>query len=820
MQAQTRREVAGAAAILFVFVNLVFAPFLWGDRTMMSSADEAASIYAAGAAPAAPGPIAAARTLDPGAAAWQTEPEFALEHQMLARGELPLWNPYVGFGQPFAANMIAQPYYPLTAIVDLNASPRAYNWYVALRFWLAGFFAFLFLRYFVRTVAALAGGSAFAFTGYLVLYYDLPHISVEVLVPALLWSIERAVRSRDRASVGVVALVSAAVVFGGMPESAFLAFAFAVVYAVVRILSDSVLRKGWRADALRLGAGFALGALASGIAAVPFLEFLPISQNTHAGAGSGGQIVGLVTDHWDPRLAVQYLAPLMFGLPFSNELTTNVGLRGYWGVAAAFFALVTVVSAAGDRIRRVQASWSPETFFAIAAAVLLLKRFGVPLVQWIGLLPGFSLIVFPKYEEILTGMSVAALAAFGIERIASGRAPRYAVVAAGAALLAVLTAGLELAGPASGATIYLHGALAWSLAVLAAVAALAWFAPRTRFARYTAGGAATIVALDVVSCFLLPLWYVVTVPPPIALDPEKGAPYVAFVQRATERTHERFLGLDALLYPEWSSAFGILDVRDLNPLTVRTFLPFARAFLTSATPSSNELVDRFGGSTLSRLDDPLLQRFLTLSSVRYVARHPLTRVAAKPAQPQFATAFWSPDAEVLRFADPLPRIAVYTRVVAAADDAAALQLLASPHHDVWNVAVVTVSGADASSVAADLQAAPGRQATAGTLERYDSRNVVATVDAPARALAVLDDTDFPGWRATVDDRAAPIVRANGLFRGVEVPPGRHRIAFRYEPASFTIGLVMTVIGLAISTVLVLARFLPGPVRKADSVTAG
>ena len=37
------------ALILFVVVNLTFAPFLWGDRNMMSSSVDASSIFVTGA---------------------------------------------------------------------------------------------------------------------------------------------------------------------------------------------------------------------------------------------------------------------------------------------------------------------------------------------------------------------------------------------------------------------------------------------------------------------------------------------------------------------------------------------------------------------------------------------------------------------------------------------------------------------------------------------------------------------------------------------------------------------------------------------------
>ena len=809
----SRREALSGAGVLFLVINAIFAPFLWGDRSMMSSSLDSASIYEQGASPGAPVRSGGLKELDPGAAAWQTEPVFALEHRLLAQGSAPLWNPYVGFGQPLAANMQSQPFSPMAWIVEAHPSIRAYNAYVALRFWVAALFAFLFLGFYVRLWPALGGGIAYAFTGYLVLYYDMPELSVEVLLPALLWAIERLVRRPGPNAVGVLALVVAATVFGGMPESAFLAFFFAAAYGLVRALADPLTRR----QALKiagLGASAtALGALSSSVLTLPFLEFLQRSLSQHAATAGAG----LAADIWDFRLAAIYLAPLIGGPPWNDifhGFSGHTGIRGYWGVAAAYLALVAVWSRIADLTRDRPVPWTPELFFASAAVLLLLKRFGWPLVNALGALPGFVQIYFVKYEEALIGISVAALAAFGIERLATRRAGRIAPIAAALIILTLLTFDAAIVEPAVLALArhgeYFGNALVWALFVFAVVVGLGWWAQRSE-ARFVGLAATLLVTVDLFGCYLVPMWYIVNEPPPMALNPLVGAAYVAYVQRETGRTHERFLGLDYLLYPEWSSAFGITDVRDLNALYARDYLPFVRTFFPDQG-ATTEIRDRFSGSTITHLDDRLSRRFLALSSVRFVAAPPGTAIRFDAPSGErlspFSVAAQTPGARILRFASPLPRVALYARVVRAADVDRALTTLAAPDHDVRRVAVVTVNGPDAAAIVGDLAAGPDVQAGAGTLERYESDDVVAAVDARTRVLAVLNDTDYPGWRATVDGRAVPIVRANALFRGVEVEPGRHTIEFRYRPRSFEIGFWLTLAGLGIALALALSELRP------------
>jgi hypothetical protein len=47
---------------------------------------------------------------------------------------------------------------------------------------------------------------------------------------------------------------------------------------------------------------------------------------------------------------------------------------------------------------------------------------------------------------------------------------------------------------------------------------------------------------------------------------------------------------------------------------------------------------------------------------------------------------------------------------------------------------------------------------------------------------------FPGWRAWVNGREAPVLRANYTFRALALPPGSSSVVFRYAPLSFRIGL--------------------------------
>ena len=52
-------------------------------------------------------------------------------------------------------------------------------------------------------------------------------------------------------------------------------------------------------------------------------------------------------------------------------------------------------------------------------------------------------------------------------------------------------------------------------------------------------------------------------------------------------------------------------------------------------------------------------------------------------------------------------------------------------------------------------------------------------------MLMVHEVYYPGWVAEIDGQPARILRANVLFRGVEVGEGRHIVVFRFEPFSLS-----------------------------------
>ena len=156
------------------------------------------------------------------------------------------------------------------------------------------------------------------------------------------------------------------------------------------------------------------------------------------------------------------------------------------------------------------------------------------------------------------------------------------------------------------------------------------------------------------------------------------------------------------------------------------------------------------------------------------------------------------EARVFEVPQVLPRASIYS-AIEILPDSGALARLGDPSFDPRLTVTVSRESLSAEQTAASqtLAAAAGAPVRAASILQYRSQRVRIEAETDAPALLMLNDTDFPGWRAYVNGQPARIVSANYLFRGVFVPAGKHIVEFRYEPRSFQAGVAISLATLAI-----------------------
>ena len=208
---------------------------------------------------------------------------------------------------------------------------------------------------------------------------------------------------------------------------------------------------------------------------------------------------------------------------------------------------------------------------------------------------------------------------------------------------------------------------------------------------------------------------------------------------------------------------GIEQTLGYNPVRLRLYSQATGAEDTVGLPEQRKFPPLFPSYA-----SPLAN----LLGLRYIATPSPLEAFDKRLQSGAMTAvFGSADGLIFENRGALPRVLFATHSVNA-DFAAMLRTGVWPAQDPR--AVVLLEDAAAGEGSARR---PGRVRIAA----YHNTEVVLDADSPDGGFVVLNDLWHPWWFADIDGRAAPIKRANLLFRAVEVPPGRHVVRFMFRP---------------------------------------
>lgn len=103
-----------------------------------------------------------------------------------------------------------------------------------------------------------------------------------------------------------------------------------------------------------------------------------------------------------------------------------------------------------------------------------------------------------------------------------------------------------------------------------------------------------------------------------------------------------------------------------------------------------------------------------------------------------------------------------------------------------------------------------------TIKLYQNNRVEISARLSEPGILVLTDAFYPGWKVFVGGKEQKVLRANYLFRGVELPAGDRMVEFIYEPDSFKLGLIISLLTVGLLVIVPLAGLFHGQVRFANT----
>jgi hypothetical protein len=719
-------------------------------------------------------------------------PTYTFAAEWWRRGIIPLWNPHLFAGAPFVGDPQSGIFYPLNLLTFLISAPltfRDLEYLSVLHFFIAGAGMYAFLRWSKFAVrrspfamsngelrisipAALAGALAFEFSDLFITHFgNLNLIAVVAWLPLVLLFYRRAVtdcprefrgNGRDSAGAGVSRRTHTVVPVHRVRARLVRATRDGCRTRDGRRTNDEGRRaKDDRALVFRHSSLVYLvlvAVVAVGLAAPALLSSIEFTQHTVRAAYSYEQAAQYSLP---PAQLIGLFVPGFFGRGPQNAWGPWARVEvGYIGILPILLALLALV------LRRD----APARFFgALALVGLALALGGYAILHgWLyQLVPGFGQLRAPARFIVLMDFALATLAAFGFDVLlralprASERAFKRIVRAAPFAfLLIALPAGalayaILILGQGQDPVLFARiahatNALAFFILLLALATALL-LARATRFFRPRVW-AVLALALIFFDLFSLGAYVDASTDDPTRVFEHPDA--VAFFKSdgALFRIDPRGTGVDNVWLPDASILYGLFDVNGDNPLVLADFERYWEAL----------------GSRSSRAYDLLNAKYL------------IARKSAPVDRAKFTLAFEDAAFNIYENTRVLPRAFVVSDVRVVPNRAAALDAVRADDFDAAKSVVLeqAISG----------QRSPvSSQQSAVKIVGYGANEILLDVDAPSAGVLVLSEVFYPGWRAWVNDREVEVLRANYLFRAVEISAGAQRVRLLFDPLSFKVG---------------------------------
>ena len=185
--------------------------------------------------------------------------------------QLPLWNPYCGWGLPLLGDIQAAVFSPFRLAFALNPSMYQYNFLLVLEVALAAAGAYLLARQMnVSRAAAFFSATTYGFCPYILYFLELISGTSSVLLPWLFWFFIKLKRQPSMRSALACAFFISVYIASGHPEASFIGVAFATLCLNMLFALRKEIGTGLRWTATIAPIAFCLSAPLI----IPFAEYL------------------------------------------------------------------------------------------------------------------------------------------------------------------------------------------------------------------------------------------------------------------------------------------------------------------------------------------------------------------------------------------------------------------------------------------------------------------------------------------------------------------------------------------------------------------
>jgi hypothetical protein len=700
---------------------------------------------------------------------WEDVVYFDLPNRIFNRdailsGQFPFWNPYSFGGMPFFATFQTGSLYIYNILLSVLPVSNATLWYLVelgliVHLWVGGMGMYLLARTFERSrSAALFAAIAFMLCGFLMLH--LIHVLIIIIVsltPLVMALLLKGCRTGSLRQFALAGLVLGGSIFAGHPQVTLYQFIFLGSFCIYLLCTASGQR-------LRLLLGMAMmfvgGVMLSLVQLLPAMELVPHTVRTN------WSFEALSEGSLSLRQLLTFLMPKLFGGLHIKQGELAYWLRdsfhnGYWtywetgvylGVLPLLLGFIYLLRTHRNGLSRFALVW-------IGTSLLIAMGSNTPLLKLLyDTTPGFDMFRIPSRILYTWALLLPIFAAFLLDRwrnVAVLRTDSRIVLLIGGLATAlglfVLSGAAASFWPEFSDTVKQNFAQKQAFSfILLMVAAATVFLLYQRHALSFNVFAALITALCLIDLFAFGRGYHT-----IATSPTQ---YFARFEQATgvfRQLNQR----EPLIRLKTREGGALLMDRNQGMIEkFQTMEGYAQLNLFRKLPPTSErtALDLMGVRYAIHVD--------TLNGTMGIRQNP--------------TAF--------------ARATLYYNARSFDDDSALVRYLRSADYD--HRREVVLEQPLPSLAPLDSAAIPQ-----GSVEitHYKLNRLEATVTTDRPAVLLLSEIYYPDWKTSIDGKAVPILRANYCQRAVEVPAGTHSIRMYYSSNAFLLGLIATLIALAV-----------------------
>ena len=663
-------------------------------------------------------------------------------------GQIPLWNPYAAAGYPFLP--FSPTFYPLNIIFRILPAYLAFNYTYILHFFIAGASMYFLVKHFkVSRFGALVSAVAFMFSGFFTARIFAGHY---MLIQALAWFpllflfLEKAwdlpagkAGTKKVLYAALAGLVFALIALLGHPQPlVYLCYTLVIYFALRFVIFGRGLKgiKGVKKEGLLLGLVLVFGVVLAAVTLLPSLEAALLSLR-------GGQInyAAAVSYSLSPKQLLIFLLPDFWGSYATNDYRGGV----IYHELAAYLGLIPLILAG-------LAVWKKRSHkvvltFAVLSILSVFFAFGQhnPLYKIVyHLLPGFSSLRVPARILMIYVFSTSVLVGFGAEVLSSE--PRS------------------------------DGGL------------------RARLLSSSGFLRSAILLLIVVDLFHYGSKLLIPADPEAYLGQNE---LIQFFENDEEKYFRTYLLPNTMLFNR-GNIYKFFDNQSDTSLTLGVYSDLVEMF-KARDPNLNQAGER----AIIRINNGQL---LTLLNTKYLVSEGGigdSEESYEVAQPKINLfSDWDQRKPTKIFKEVhvyerrcyLPRaFMVYqSRVLNGKDEIE--EVLTSEEFDPFTEVVLEEDTAETLRVGEETLRV---DASSVEITSYDINDITLEVDNPADGFLVLSEIYYPGWKAFIDGQETKVLKADYALRAIYLPEGQHQIRFTFDPLSFRIGALLSILGLGV-----------------------